>query len=64
MKNFLNEIVHQKYLQKTSNFVWAPCERYQDIRHILQNAKLPRNTIGFNNHNISHETHEQPLKQI
>ena len=33
-----------------------PCERYEDTIHLLQNPKLPRNTMGFNNRNLSHKT--------
>ena len=28
---------------------------YQDIRRMLQSLKLPRNIMGFDNHNLSHE---------
>ena len=34
----------------------APHERYEDTIHVLQNPKLPRNTMGFNNRNLSHKT--------
>ena len=35
-KKFEDEIVHEgTFAQKTSNFVCAPCGRYQDIRHLF-----------------------------
>ena len=34
----------------------APCGRYQDIIHLLQNPKLPRTSMGFNNRKLSHKT--------
>ena len=57
MKKFQDEIVHQKTFSKKAPYsVGASCGRYQDIRHILQNPKLPGNTKGFNNHNLFHKT--------
>ena len=56
-KKFQDEIVHQRtFTKKAPNFFLAPCWRYQDTIHLLQNPKLPRNTMGFNNHNLSHKT--------
>ena len=28
---------------------------YEDSRHLLQNQKLPRNIMGYKNHNLFHE---------
>ena len=56
-KKFEDEIVHEgTFAQKTSNFVCAPCGRYQDIRHLFLNPKLSRNGMGFKNHNLYHKT--------
>ena len=43
--------------KKTLTFL-ASCGRYQNTMHLLQNPKLPRNTMGFNNRNLSHKTLE------
>ena len=41
-KKFQDEIVYQRtFTNKAPNL--APCGRYQDIIHLLQNQKLPRN---------------------
>ena len=56
-KKVQDEIVHQRtFTKKAPNLFGGPCKRYQDIRHILQNPKLPRKAMGFNNHNLSHKT--------
>ena len=44
------------FTKKEPNFFLAPCERYEDTIHLLQNPKLSRNTMGFNNRNLSHKT--------
>ena len=33
----------------------VPCQRYQDFRHPLRNLKIPKNIMGFNNHNLSNK---------
>ena len=38
-----------KHMQKKAQAYLVPCQRYQDSRHLLQNPKLPRNVMGFNN---------------
>ena len=56
-KKVQDEIVHQRtFTKKAPIFCVAPCRRYQDTIHILQHPKLPRNTVGFNNRNLSHKT--------
>ena len=30
--------------------ILVPGQRYQDSRHLLQNRKVPKNVMGFNNH--------------
>ena len=56
-KMFQDEIVHQRtFTKKAPNFFLAPCGRYEDTIHLLQNPKLSRNTMGFNNRNLSHKT--------
>ena len=45
-----------KRMQKKHIFFLVSCQSYQDLRHILQNTKLPRTIMGFNNHNLSRET--------
>ena len=41
VKTFQYEIVHQRICAKYTYFVLAPCGRYQDIIHILQNPRSP-----------------------
>ena len=48
--------VEKEHLQKNTKFFLAPCGIYQDTIHLLQNLKLPRNTMSFNNCNLSHKT--------
>ena len=49
--------MHQRtFTKKTPYFFWVPCGRYLDITHLLQNPKLPRTSMGFNNRNLSHKT--------
>ena len=38
------------------NQVRASCGRYPDFIHLLQNPKLPRTSVNFNNCNLSHKT--------
>ena len=40
-KKFQYEIVHQRTCAKNTYFVLAPCGRYQDILHLLQNSRSP-----------------------
>ena len=35
--------------KKIINIVLVPSQRYQDSRHLLQNPKVPRTVMGFNN---------------
>ena len=30
--------------------ILVPGQRYQDSRHLLQNPKVPKDVMGFNNH--------------
>jgi hypothetical protein len=56
-KQFQDEIVHQRtFTTKKPNFVLAPCGKYRDIIYLLQNPKMTRNSMGFNNCNLSHKT--------
>ena len=38
-----------KHMQKKHKHVLVPSERYQDSRHLLQKAKVPKNVMGFSN---------------
>ena len=37
-------------MQKKHKHILVPGRRYQDSRHVLQNQKVPKNVMGFNNH--------------
>ena len=52
-KTFQGGIVHEKNICKQSRtfFLLVPSLRYWDFRHLLQNPKVPKNLIGFNNQN-------------
>ena len=36
-------------MQKKHEHTLVPSQRYQDSRHLLQNPKVPKNVMGFNN---------------
>ena len=38
------------FTKKSINSILVPSQRYQESRHLLQNPKVTRNVIGFNNH--------------
>ena len=48
---------HETLAKKHKDFL-VPSQRYQDFRHILENPKIPKNSMGFNYHNQSHKTTE------
>ena len=37
-------------MQIKHKHILVPKRRYQDSRHLLQNPKVPKNVMGFNNH--------------
>ena len=37
-------------MQIKHNHILVPSRRYQDSRHLLQNLKVPKSVMGFNNH--------------
>ena len=39
-----------KHMQIKPKHILVPSRRYQDCRQLLQNQKVPKNTMGFNNH--------------
>ena len=44
------KIIESQNMQKKPKHILVPCQRYKDIRHILQNTKVPKNVFGFKNH--------------
>ena len=53
MKNILRENIElqqQKNMQIKHKHIMVPGQRYQDSRHLLQNTKVLKNVMGFNNH--------------
>ena len=54
-KHFRKKNENQGTYAKNIHFLKVPIQRYQDFRHILLNPKFPRNTMGFNNYNLSHK---------
>ena len=42
-----NEIA--KHMQKKHKHVLVPSERYRDSKHLLLNAKVPKNVMAFSN---------------
>ena len=49
-KNFKKKHRIAKHAKKKHKHILVPCQRYKDIRHILQNTKVPKNVFGFKNH--------------
>ena len=45
----VQEEKNQKPYAKNAEAYFGPCQKYLDSRHILQNPKVPRNVMGFNN---------------
>ena len=39
-----------KHMQKMHKHILVLGRRYQDSRHLLQNPKVSKNAMGFNNH--------------
>ena len=39
-----------KHMQIKHKHILVPGRRYQDSRHLLQNPKVSKNVMGFNNH--------------
>ena len=39
-----------KHMQKKHKHILVPGRTYQDSRHLLQNPKVPKYVMGFNNH--------------
>ena len=39
-----------KHMQIKHENILVPNQRYQDSRTLLQNPKVPKNVMGFNNH--------------
>ena len=39
-----------KHMKIKHKHILVPGQRYQDSRHLLQNPKVPKNIMGFNNH--------------
>ena len=39
-----------KHMQIKHKHILVPGQRYQDSRHLLQNPKVSKNVMGFNNH--------------
>ena len=37
-------------MQIKHKHILVPGQRYQDYRHLLQNPKVPKSVMGFNNH--------------
>ena len=37
-------------MQIKHKHILVPGQRYQDSRHFIQNPKVPKNVMGFNNH--------------
>ena len=55
-EKFQDKTVSKNIYKKSHTFFWAPCGRYQYIRHLLLNPKLQRKAMSFNNHISSHKT--------
>ena len=47
--NSRENIESQNTCKKSTSIFWI-LKRYQDSRHLLQNPKVPKNVMGFNNH--------------
>ena len=51
------------YLANAMRIKWPGASEFygicEDIRHMLQNQKLPRNIMGYKNHNLFHEILKQ-----
>ena len=52
VEKFQDEIVTERtFTKKAQIFILVSSRRYQDLKHILQNSKVPKNVMGSNNHN-------------
>ena len=49
-KYFKKKKGNHKTLAQKHKHILVPSQKYQDLRHILQNQKVPENVMGFNNH--------------
>ena len=49
-KKVQDGIIDEKaFTKKKKNIIFAPSQRYQDFRHLLQNPTVPSNVMGFSN---------------